>query len=79
MRILIYVFVICFIFINILKITSAFDLLNIFRQAIGITNQSNIHQQQYQRQLSTKFMPRKYYSYQKHIRSIDDDFCRCCS
>jgi hypothetical protein len=75
MRILIYVFVICFIFINILKITSAFDLFNIFRQAIGITNQSNIHQ----RQLSTKSMPRKYYSYQRHIRLIDDDFCRCCS
>jgi len=79
MRILIYVLVLCFIFINILQITSGFDLLNIFRQAIGITNQSKRYQQQYQRQLSTQLMPRKHYSYQRHTRSINDDFCRCCS
>jgi hypothetical protein len=50
MRILIYVLVFCFIFINILHITSAFDLLGTFRRAVGITNQSEKHQQQHQRQ-----------------------------
>jgi hypothetical protein len=76
MRILIYVVVFCFIFINLLQITSAFDLLNMFRQAIGISNQSEKHQQQYQRQL---LMPQKRYPYQRHGKSIHDNFYHCCS
>ncbi len=40
MRILIYIFVIC----SILQLTSAFDLLNALRRAVGITNQSDKYQ-----------------------------------
>jgi hypothetical protein len=86
MRILIYIFVLCFISVNILQITSAFDLLNMFRRAVGITNQSEKYQEQYQKQLLIKSIPRKHYytkdfdySHERHLRSLDDNSCRCCS
>jgi hypothetical protein len=77
MRTLISIIVLCLIFINILPITSAFDLLNMFRRAVGITNQSSKYQTQ---SLSIKPNSRQDY-FTNNFDSSNEryDSCRCCS
>jgi len=72
MRTLISIIVLCLIFINILPITSAFDLLNMFRRAVGITNQSSKYQ--------TQSLSRQDY-FTNDFDSLHEkyDSCRCCS
>jgi hypothetical protein len=68
MRVLINIFVLCLIFTHAVQLTSAVDLLNILRRAVGIKNHTDAFSQK-------DF----HHSNERYLRSMNDDTCRCCS